>query len=182
MTHSELIYKYIRQWFHWRENVGRSEARQPKIDVLIIGAHRLGLNIMRALNSKKIMVVDYDPDVIAHLRRSGYDVTYGDIGDEDVIASIIDIHPKVIISTSPDVQDNIGVLQMIRNVQTKRPFIIVRAETEREAKYLYQHGADFVLLPHLMSGLSLGRALRLNDMGELKRWRKNDLKYLSHPA
>jgi len=177
MLHSETVYRFMRRYI--RTSTHDPERKvQARYDVVMIGAHRLGRNILRNLGKTKVLVIDYDPDVIARLQREGIDVSYGDIGDEEVLDGIIRARPRVVLSTSPDLEDNIGILATLRLATKVRATVIVRAESERDAAKLYRAGADFVLLPHLMSGLSIGDVLRRKDSTMMKRWRTNDLKYL----
>jgi voltage-gated potassium channel Kch len=136
---------------------------------------------LRRLDPRRTLVIDFDPDVIHRVARRGFSTTYGDLTDDEVIERIFSARPKVIVSTSPEVEDNAGLLESARELP-HRPLIIVRAENENEARRLYELGADFVLLPHLMSGLSLGEVVRRGSRAELRRWRQLDLRYLAEKA
>ena len=84
---------------------------------------------------------------------------------------------QLIISTIPDIEDNILLLKGI-NYKDRRVKIIVMAYEASEAKALYKHGADYVILPHLAGGRQIAEILRDNDLSELPGLKKKDLAYL----
>lgn len=177
MMHAEAIYGFLRQLFHWREELSEGGKRQ-RFSVIVIGAHRLGHSVLRHLDPKKTLVIDFDPDVIHQVRQRGFETTYGDLTDDEILSGIFAAKPKMVISTSPEVEDNAGLLEAARH-RRQQPILIVRAENEPEAKRLYALGADFVLLPHLMSGVTLGQMISRESKSELHRRRKHDLAYLA---
>ena len=71
---------------------------------------------------------------------------------------------KLIISTSPDLEDNLFILSELNkfknNNSEAKAKIVLRAEDEKEAKILYDNSADYVLLPHFTSGRYLGKYLK----------------------
>lgn len=125
--------------------------------IILIGCHRTGESMLGALPKEKVLVLDFDPDVTRRLRAVGVDYLFGDISDEEVFERANVKGAKIVISTSPDYEDNRSLLREILKLGSRRPKVIVRAETDREAKVLYAEGADYVLFPHITSGHYLGR-------------------------
>ncbi len=148
-----------------------------KKSIVLIGCHRTGENIAHALNKKELLIVDFDPDVIEKLEREKYDYIFGDIGDEEILEKIDKSGVKLVISTSPDLDDNLGLIENLKNFRKFKPKLILRAETENDARALYKKGVDYVLLPHFTSGQYLGQALSkkgINFTSTLKQLKAND--------
>jgi Kef-type K+ transport system membrane component KefB len=124
---------------------------KPKI--VLCGHNRIGYSILQSLGrvKKKVLVVDYNPEVISQMVKEGYHCIYGDITDEEIIHKMHLKHIKMIISTVPDVKDNILLIKRVRAVN-KKAHILVTANSIDESLQLYEHGADYVVLPHFLGG------------------------------
>lgn len=142
--------------------------------LVLIGAHRTGESIARHLPPEDLLVIDFDPEVARDLTERGIDHLYGDIGDPEILERANLEQARLVISTSPDLRDNLALLAHVRDFP-ERPRTVVRAETEQEAESLYDAGADYVLLPHITSGQYLGKTLALDPaMGILDNLRASD--------
>ncbi len=149
-----------------------------KKSVVLIGCHRTGQNIARSIKKEDLLIVDFDPDIIEVLKKENYDCLLGDTNDEEILGKIDQSGAKLIISTSPDLEDNLMLIESFNNQVNKiKPKLVIRAETEREAKILYQKGVDYVLLPHFTSGQYLAKAIiKKSSLSEtLRQLRENDL-------
>lgn len=144
------------------EEVVAAEFDKP---IILIGAHRVGQNIAASLEKKDMLIIDFDPDVISKLRKQGYACLFGDIADRQILEKSNFKNAKLIISTSPDREDNLRIITEI-NESANRPKIILRAEDDEDARLFYERGADYVLLPHFTSGQYLGRSISIDP--ELK--------------
>lgn len=127
--------------------------------IVLIGCHRTGKNIARLIKKSELLIIDFDPDIISWLQKEKYDYIFGDMNDEEIFAKINDSKAKLVISTSPDFEDNLSLIENFKIFSRRKPKLILRAETEDDGKILYAKGADYVLLPHLTSGQYLGKAL-----------------------
>jgi Kef-type K+ transport system membrane component KefB len=146
--------------------------------LVLIGAHRTGESIARHLPPEDLLIIDFDPEVAEALKHRGIDHLYGDIGDPEILARANLGQARLVISTSPDLNDNLALLAHV-NEFSERPKIIVRAETEADAGTLYGAGADYVLLPHITSGQYLGKTLALDpEMRILENLRMGDMETL----
>ena len=149
-----------------------------KKPIILIGAHRTGQSIALNINPKNLLVIDFDPDIISFLRQKNIDYIFGDIADPDVFEKANMQEAKIIISTSPDFNDNMTLLQEIKKLEQK-PKIILRAETEKDALILYEKGADYVLLPNFTAGQYLGKTLSIDpEIKILDQLKKQDLEFL----
>ncbi len=150
--------------------------------IVLIGSHRVGENIASHLPKDDLLVIDFDPDVIARLRKQNYNVIFGDISDSEIISRANLNSARLIICTSPDFEDNLGLLnEILNNVprEKTRPKIILRAENEKDAKFFYGKGADYVLLPYLTSGQYLGKSISIDpELKILEQLKNNDIKMM----
>ena len=144
-------------------------------DVVLIGCGRTGESIALGLPREKLLVVDFDPNVIKKMKARGFSVVYGDVADEEMreVARLKDA--KLVVCTSPSLEDGLSLLSVFAPDDFSRPKIIVRADTEKDAEILYKNGADYVLLPHFTSGQYLGRTIALSpEMEIISHLRDND--------
>ncbi len=126
---------------------------EVKPTIILCGHNRIGYSILRDLHQskKKVLVVDYNPEVISHLVKEGYHCLYGDVVDEEILERMNLRHIQMLISTVPDVNNNFLLIHKVRSVN-KRAKILVTAATIDEALRLYERGANYVILPHFLGG------------------------------
>jgi len=124
---------------------------KPKI--ILCGYNRIGYSILQGLKKKKkkILIVDFNPEVIADVVKQGYHSIYGEVADEEVINRMNLRHISMLISTVPRLQDNTLLIRKTREVN-KRAKIIVTAMDIEHALKLYKMGADYVVMPHFLGG------------------------------
>lgn len=124
---------------------------KPKI--ILCGHNRIGYSVLRNLQKlkKKILVVDYNPEVIFRMVKEGYHCIYGEVTDEEIIERMNLKGITMLISTVPMLEDNLFLLRKAREAN-KRAKVLVTANTIEEAFELYDKGADYVILPHFLGG------------------------------
>lgn len=147
--------------------------------IILIGSHRTGQSIAFNLPKKDLLIIDFDPEIINELKKHNYDYIFGDISDTEVFERANLKNAKLVISTSPDLEDNLMILEELRK-EPKRPKIILRARTEKEADILYHppggEGADYVLLPHFTAGQYLSKTITVDpELNILTQLRERDL-------
>ena len=146
--------------------------------IIVIGGHRTGSSLINGLPIKDVLVIDFDPDVIEELKNKGIACILGDVSDPEILEIANIAQSELIISTNPDLRDNLELLENL-NILGERPKMILRAETERDAESLYAHGADYVLLPHFTAGQYLGKTIAIDlNMSILRSLKEHDLKIL----
>lgn len=159
-----------------KDESGEGDVRKP---IVLVGCHRIGESIALNLPKDDLLVIDFDPDVIRSLRLRGFHCFFGDIRDPDIIRRAHIEDARLVISTSPDLSDNLAFLAEI-GLEAKRPTVVLRAEDERDAMTLYDAGADYVLLPHMTSGQYLGKTIALDPEAKiLTHLKKRDIELLS---
>jgi Kef-type K+ transport system membrane component KefB len=182
ILHSDKIFKKISKYLSIFEKKDSKENNSNLLEykkpIILIGAHRTGQSIALNIPKEDLLVIDFDPDIISFLKQKNIDYIFGDIADPDVLEKANITQAKIIISTSPDFNDNMLILQTTQNIPNK-PKIILRAETEKDALILYEKGADYVLLPNFTAGQYLGKTLKVDpEMKILEQLKKQDLEFL----
>lgn len=120
--------------------------------IVVIGAHRVGEPVIAYLRKQKIpfIVVDFNPHTVEQLRKQDVNVIFGDISDPEIIDSLKLEKAKLIISTIITMPDNEMLLEEChrRKISAK---IVVRASDLAHANALKDLGADYVVLPEMVS-------------------------------
>lgn len=185
ITHAEFIVPKISGLLSIFERKNTKEIKfhnkEYKKPIVLIGCHRTGESILLSLPKDDVLVVDFDPNIMHRLEKRGYDFIFGDIDDEEIFEKSGIEHANLIISTSPHLNDNLFIIDRLKNKKDSdlHRKIIVRAEDERDARSLYEAGADYVILPHFTSGQYLGKTIAINpQMPILDDLKENDLKLL----
>ncbi|MBI4037055.1 NAD-binding protein, partial [Candidatus Daviesbacteria bacterium] len=106
---------------------------------------------------------------------------YGDVGDPEVLEFLNLEKSKLVISTAQNVDDNLILLSEIKR-RKSRAVVIVRASTTAETEDLYKAGADYVILPEVVSGDFVTQILRNHwpNMDFFKDRAEIELDKLSH--
>lgn len=131
-----------------------------KDHVILVGCHRMGKDILEFLKKDKMpyLVLDFDPDVIEELEKENIPYLFGDMSDEEILNQTNISKAKIIISTNPDLEDN---LNLIAKAKSRNPKIkiIVRASYPEQEDELYRAGADYVIIPYLLGGKHIAHLL-----------------------
>lgn len=149
--------------------------------VILVGANRMGESIVDAMlkHHHDLIVVDFDPDVIMRLKNRGIESLYGDISDFEIQETIGLSDARLVISTVPDVEDNLYLLSGLKKKNKKAISVFFALETD-DAKRLYDAGANYVVLPHLAGGQHLAKILVDEKHLELiEEYKQKDAKYFS---
>lgn len=153
-----------------------SDLDDIKNHVVLIGAHRIGESILEALRqeNERVVVVDFNPDIIAGLKKKGISHVFGDISDSEIQERLKIQEAKIIISTVPDMEDNLLLLEGGRALKRGNTLFIVIAKSREEAKALYKAGADYVVLPDLIGGIHIANLLKENTTSKIVKLREKD--------
>lgn len=126
---------------------------KKQYDVILAGYNRIGYSIYNKFKSmkKSVLIIDYNPETIKELIDEGKPCVYGDVGDLEIIDKMNLKHAKMMISTVPDIYDNLLLIKKMKEAN-KAGVVIVTANTIEEALRLYESGADYVIMPHFLGG------------------------------
>ena len=155
IIYADRIYERIAPMLSIFEKSGaaRDRTRRRKADIVIFGFNRIGFSIVEGLkkNKRKYLVVDYDPVIIEQLEKSRHPSLFGDVADHEFLDSIKFDTLKMLISTIPEIETNILLIEKAKR-ENPDMICIVTAHQLNEAKALYEHGATYVLMPHFLGG------------------------------
>ncbi|MBI5370376.1 cation:proton antiporter [Candidatus Uhrbacteria bacterium] len=128
--------------------------------VLLFGYHPIGEVLIEAIHSLKLsyLIVDFDPTVIRLLSEAGEPHLYGDVGDELLLEQIEAHNADMIISTIPDVVVSSSLLVYLKS-KKYRGVTVVSVHTQAEACVCYELGADYVIVPNVLSGKKFSELL-----------------------
>lgn len=157
-------------------------------EIAILGFHRTASSLLKEIMNKdnisknsikdKIIVIDFNPEVYQSLQSMGIKVVYGDISHLDTLHHAGIHHAKIVISTIPDTilvgTDNLRLIKHVKSICPKAK-IIVTAESVERALNMYAEGADYVIIPRILSAqkimdiLDLMLSERDNELSNLIR-------------
>lgn len=154
--------------------------------VIIIGFDRIGYSVSKTLSriEDDVFIVDFNPDIIDGLMKDKIPCMYGDVGDDEVLDKLYLEQVEILISTIPTLRDNLLLVKKIRRVN-KDAKVVMTAYVVDDALELYDAGADYVILPHLLGGHHAGLVLEniSQDLDSLILTRLNHINELrSHKA
>lgn len=183
---SEPLYERWKRflgWFDFRRGSAEKNWTEQKFThhIIVAGAHRLGRHIVEVLSKLGVafVVVDQNPAVTDDYQRQDIPAICGDIGDSHIQELAGLAKARLVISTIPNLKDNEGLLETIRNNHYKTR-LIMTAQDEEEALALYDKQIDYVLLPHFIGGQHLAKILEDDQhLRNLHKLRKAHLKTLS---
>ncbi len=182
ILYAEEIFPYISKFLSLfeKKSIDKEKVEEVNLskEVVLIGAQRTGRGIMNYIDSKKLMVIDFDPVIIDKLKERGIKYLFSDITDPHVFNNINLSETKLIISTSPHLKDNLNLISRVREKREDIK-IVVRAELKSDALRLYKEGADYVLFPHFISGQYLGNLINQDEeLNQLEKLKDKDFKFL----
>lgn len=185
---SNKIYRYfshylsileLRQGKH-SDFVAENDLKLLENHVIIVGGHQMGQSVLHALKNteERILVVDFDPDIVKRLQDKKHNVIFGDISDPEIQERVGFEKAKLVISTVPDLEDNLLLIEGLLH-KNKKATIVVMAYEAEDAKSLYKAGADYVVLPHLAGGHHLAKILISdNHLEIIEKFKAKDMEYL----
>jgi len=137
----------------WKNMENEGMPADKNYEAILCGYNRIGFSIVKTLKKmkKRILVVDFNPEVVRNLSAENTPAIYGDIGDIEVLERLNFKKAKIAISTVPTKSDNLLLIDFARK-QNDKITIFVTASQIQEAMELYDAGADYVVMPHFLGG------------------------------
>ncbi len=190
ITHWKTLYKRFEKVLSFLEkkdsqNEAADEESLESLDdhVVVIGGDQMGRSVIEALEDQKvdIVLVDFDPSIVKKYERIGEGQKvfrlFGDISDLDIQKRAKLDNAKLVISTIPDIEDNLLLLKELKH-ENRKAKIVMMAIEGKEAKTLYAQGADYVVLPHLAGGRQIAKLIAENGLSKLEKLKEKDKMYL----
>ncbi len=156
---------------------------QLKNHVVVIGGDQMGQSILSALEDigTDIILVDFDPEIFKKFNTGPAENKihglFGDIADSDIQERAQLDSAKLVISTIPDLEDNIFIVKELKRENRKAKVVVMALDTN-EAKVLYKEGADYVVLPHLAGGRQIAKLIEENNLDKIETLKNKDIKFL----
>jgi len=188
ITHSSKIYRSFSSYLKIFERKTLTE--KPLIEekefsdhVILIGAGRLGLNILKAIRRKgyEVVVVDFDPNVVKNLESLQAPVIYGDISDPEIFEKAIGKNARLVISTVFDQEDTNTLIGEVNNLPHKVPVVVTSPLTDNALEF-YKKGAAYVIIPRILSSHLVEKFLLAGEFTDLRegRLRKEHIEELKN--
>jgi Trk K+ transport system NAD-binding subunit len=113
----------------------------------------MGSTIIKTLQAakKNFIVVDLNPEIIKSLMGQRIPAVYGDVGDLEILEKVNLPDADVVISTIPHLSENVLAIEETRK-RNRNAIIITTAKNADNALKLYEDGADYVIIPHMLGG------------------------------
>ena len=150
-------------------------------DIILFGGHRIGRVLVENFkdDKDKLLVVDYNPDIIDILSKKKVPCVYGDVGNKDLLDELRFNKSKFVISTAQNRDDDLFILDYVKKINPKIKVILTTVHLH-EAFEFYKKGCDYVLLPYMLSGESLSHMLKgvIKDKDSIEKLKKEHLKLL----
>ncbi len=185
IVNADTLFKFFAPYLRIfeRKRIRKADLGEESLDreIILIGCHRTGEALASHASKENLLIVDFDPGVVDRLRKMGYTAIFGDISDFEIFEKVNFQNAKVVISTSPNFDDNLMLIGKVRKEAGNENFpkVVVRAESEKDAKTFYEEGADYVLMPNFVSGHYLDRVISKNpDLEIFKSLKEKDLKLM----
>lgn len=154
MRFDENLLRWLSSWLDVFE---REDATSPGVkqapEIFLLGYARNGrsfANAFREMN-REFVIVDYDPEIITHLKRKELPHVYGDVTDLNLLRDIRVGSGEAVVSMISDFETNLYLTKYIRR-HDEGMIIVVYSEHPKEAARLYENGATYVVMPHFLGG------------------------------
>lgn len=148
------------------EALGRGTADEHP--VAILGFHRGARSLVGALERRdpallrKLLVIDFNPEVLAELEAKGIAAHFGDISSLDTLSHAHIEKARVVLCTIPDTllkgTDNLTLVRVCRTA-APRAHIVATADVPEHEGRLREAGASEVLLPYQLVGEHLASSV-----------------------
>ena len=155
ILYSDKMYPHIEKYltiFEIRKSKKNKESLK-KYDIILFGYNRIGYDFLQSFKKlkKRFLIVDYNPDVISELTKKKIDCLYGDADDEEFLISLPLKKIKMAVSTVPDFDTNILLINTIKGINPNVITMVISHQIA-DANVLYERGATYVVLPHFLGG------------------------------
>ncbi len=121
-----------------------SEAKREYSDhAVVIGYDDLTRNVLGLLDDHydQLVVVDRRADHIMQLEAEGYNAVFGDIGSGSIRKDVVLKKAEFVLSSS----DRVEIGKLLLRETSDDATVILEADTDEDARALYDQGADYVI-------------------------------------
>ena len=188
ILYGDKIYRFV------EKPLGRlfpERARDPYVanheslnnHIVLVGAEQMGWDILEFLRKKHkgdtFLVVDFNPEIIEGLTASGYNAVFGDVSDPEVLEELELGRAKLLIITDPDFGDTSALIKFAKSKNYRGP-VVTCAYWMHDAVKMYEHGADYVIVPETIGGDHIARILEEHweDLSKIKKAKSRNFENL----
>jgi FlaA1/EpsC-like NDP-sugar epimerase len=174
ILYSEQLYQRLApalQVFERRrkEDLADTEVQEHPYDAIVVGAGRLGTDLVAGLVAKnaKLLVVDIDPQALERLKGQNVSTLYGDISDPEFAATLPIHEANSVICAVPEYSANFLLLETLRRYKYEGS-IALTAMDDRSAAMLSQDPGVELIRPLRMAADSVVKGLNIKIRGAAK--------------
>jgi Kef-type K+ transport system membrane component KefB len=184
ITYNEQLYKLVRPLLDTfgLDKFRQKEKLEEEYDVWVIGYHRIGWKVCETLakEKKSFAVIDYNPKAISKLKHRGIPAYFGDVADVEFLETLPLEEAKLVILTIPEADDQLTFIKNLR-LRSDKPHIIANLYHNNHLSELYQAGANYVMMPHLLGGQWISEVLEnhpwtKNTFSNLKKEQREEMR------
>ena len=184
IIYNKKIYEVLSPYlsiFEKKNTIDKNAKNNEKThEVILFGYNRIGFDLAESFTKlkKEYLVIDNNPDTVKEVPKQGIDTKYGDADNREFLKEINFTKTKMIVSTIPDQETNTVLIKTIQEINPKT-IIIVVANQITMALELYDAGADYVIMPHMVGGRHT--AMLIKELGfKKKAFLKEKLNHIRH--
>ncbi|MEK6957901.1 MAG: cation:proton antiporter [archaeon] len=157
-----------------------------KNHVLIFGGGLVGSGIASVLHGKhNLIVVDNDSEVVWGNLQKGIKSVYGSADNEGLWRKLNIEKAEVLVIAIPRAKDAFSLVEYAKKVNPEIP-VFARARYFKDSRTLYEKGADFVIMPHVIGGnvfvQKVVEYLHTGDMNGISNFQTEFMAYLRDKA
>jgi len=168
---SEKVYSKIKDYlgvFERKDAITFSLDSSPELvdHIVLVGCYRTGGEILPYIkkSNHQYLVIDYSPSVYEKMKNDDNSIMFGDISDPEILVEANLQKAKLIISTVDNVHANLTLLEYLKRFP-KRPQTIITSVTRSHAVKLYESGANYVLVPNIITGDHIKHLIKTYGFG-----------------
>jgi len=176
INYSAKIYTFLlpafKLWGH--DKYIQKEDKKESFSAMVFGYHRTGWKIGNALKEIGVSfaAVDFNPSNVARLTDHNIKTFFGDISDVEFLKALPLDKTKFIISTVHSPEDQLVLLDYLRSRKKTKPTIICTLYNKKYLDKIYEAGADYVMLPHLLSGTWISGFISKGELSHKRALKK----------
>lgn len=154
-------------------SVVEEERQAHPYDAIVVGAGRMGSDIVKGLVDRKavLLVIDIDPQALRRVRKLGVDTLYGDVSDPEFSSHLPLNETETVICAVPEATTNLVLLDTARSSGFTGKMCLTALD-DRTADVLHNKDNVSIIRPlqmaadHVVEGLGLSvRAEKPRKLG-----------------
>lgn len=183
IKYSESLYTVLSPYLSVFERKKATSDHRKKAathDIILLGYDRIGYDVLESLKKikGKFLIVDHDPETITKLSNQGFDCRFGDASNAELLDGLNFSKAKMVISTISDLQTNQLIVEKVKEANTKAIIAVVSHQIE-SALQLYNEGATYVIMPHLLGARHFSSMIGKHKM-EADKFLEEKIEHIEH--